>query len=269
MTVQSIVDRSLVIKISDPKVAEALEPLDRNRDKKITADDFMTALPALPKDAGIMDRLNSFWTWQVHRYNGTKIMQRAVALRLVESGLLTFIQSEGLSHFFDLYNDVIFTRNRVGDWTKNNTDTWGSEMEFNRDYWRANVEPLFNGYNFLSNSSDFISQRLYNVLGNLSNVNDSRLQLFSKGCGEHVSGLVVYGSGTPNFLGENIDELAGAVNFINGALKGYRELECGECSILEDNIEYSTYVPSILVKKGGGKGLDVIRTKPCGYGRPM
>lgn len=239
MIVTRIIDRDLNIPVTDPKLQRALEKLDTDGDSTITADDFEIVVDSFQlRDEFIRD-----------------MMHQAVAEVLVSEGAIDESQRGGMVGFFDLYNDVKRANAVVMDWMKNHTDTWGWELEFDRDYYQKGVVPHITGTGVLSQQGSHfsplasmlnktygvgvglgLSAELYYVFSSLSRKPVDNLPVLGNGCGGW-GGLRYDQSAIPSIIKSQSQELDGWYQSILTTLKGYRNVECegAGCSVSDQD----------------------------------
>ena len=225
MPVAKIVDRELTIIISDPRIQEALAPLNSNGDDRISVDDFYV----IPKTASITKKELNI------------IMRRSISNILSDAGFLKKSQQFGFEKFFDVYNNAKQLDILMKSWNDNNIDTYGSEMEFDKSYWDEKVAPFIVkgglvGWN--------ISHELFLSITSLSGKQYGQYVKTGTGCGGRIKGFEFNKKSIPEFMKKSVDEVVAWWNvstakFYNfDSEKGYRQVECDgkDCGIFDSGI---------------------------------
>ena len=229
-----IVDRHLVIDITDPKLQEALAPLNTNGDDRINIDDFQMTNPkaAVPES--------------VRR----DAMHHAVVDIFLKNNVISEIQSKGMLRFFNLYNNAKEAASIVENWKRNNIDTWGKELEFKAGFWKAAVLPHVRGNGVLSARGRGIpshtycfkysrcgvglglSTEAYYVIHNLTHSPADRPPIWA--CTDVIYNV----DDIPPIVRDEMRQLTRWLHSIYTTLKPYRQIECDDAGCPTDD-EYS------------------------------
>ncbi len=237
--VTHVVDRTLDLAIYHPELSVALAELDSTGDGTVNIDDVATNQGYLP------DELKR------------DILHHSVVRVLEEQGFITTLaQKNGMLRFFDLYVDITEAREVVKSWKNRSTESWGRELEVDKDTWDRSVKPHISGTGVLSvQGSHFtpagsmrddkiylfgygvglgLSAELYYVVSNLSGKQTEKVPSLGNGCGL-VNEFSYDQNNVPRFIKSKFDEMMGLYKGARDLLDGYREVECDndrsvECS---------------------------------------
>jgi len=232
--VKSIVDRALVIEVPEGDLCEHLASYDSDGDSVMESSDLVKYADAVSEEAS-REYFHSF-----------------IVSSFRHCGVITAKQEKALFHYFDLYNrihdldDIIIEGSyQFGkSWKESHTDKWGSELEFEPEYWEKSVLPiiedggLFSNHfgldiheDFLFKPSDLklrglgyqLSLSLYKTLEELGSVEKYS---FAGGCTSSKAENEADLTSVPAMLQKSAQEMIESYNRIEEFLDNYDEIEC-------------------------------------------
>lgn len=241
MAVNLIIDRALNIEVKDPQFQNALEKLDAKKDGVINIDDFSVNEDKLIKYPSWFPNVVSVLMRNIEMMIlKREKMHIEVAHVLYANSLINKQQFLGVIELFDLYNDVRDTNTDIVDWMKNHVDTWGYELEFDKDYFLKNVRPIIYNrfyttekplYKTKISSNAYLNVRLHDIVYNLSGVRPDEFHSPTNFCGTYQGSCMLNTveyivDDIPEIFRPAISDISSFLISTSAMLKGYGNMQC-------------------------------------------